>query len=158
MVSFGHLLRAARGNAGLTQRELAALVGIDDSYISRIERGSPPPARDKVLSLVEALGVSGKAERAIFLLAAGCAGTEDLEGIGEAGEQEERGDEEEDMPLIFSTGSLHFPRPEKVEEEALVEELRALLSLARQNQKWDDILGLLRSFFAWVRFRMGEKK
>lgn len=156
MVTFGHLLREARGNAGLTQRELADLVGIDDSYISRIERGSPPPTRDKVLALVEALGISGKAERATFLLAAGCAGTEDLEGIDETGDQ---GEGEEDMPLIFATGSLHFPQPEKIEEEALVEELRALLSLARmRNQKWEDVAGLLRSFFAWVRFRMGDKK
>jgi transcriptional regulator with XRE-family HTH domain len=157
MSKFGDQLKRARENSGLTQKELAERVGIDDSYISRIERGSPPPARDKVLSLVQALGISGKAERATFLLAAGCASTEDLEGIAEAGEHGEG--EEEDMPLIFSTGSLHFPRPEKLEEEALVEELRALLSLARmRNQKWQDIVELLRSFFAWVRFRMGEKK
>lgn len=159
MAQFAHLLRGARENAGLTQKELASAVGIDDSYISRIERGSPPPARDKVLAIATELGISGASERAYFLLAAGCANVEDLEGVSQENGQEE---EEEELPLIFAGGSLHFPQlpqPKKLEEDALVEELRALLDLAAaRTEKWEEVVGLLRSFFAWVRFKLGEKK
>jgi transcriptional regulator with XRE-family HTH domain len=82
MRTFAELLRDARERAGISQRELAEKVGVDSSYISRIERALfPPPVRDKVLAIADALELSNPAERAMFLLSAGCASIEELEGL-----------------------------------------------------------------------------
>jgi transcriptional regulator with XRE-family HTH domain len=56
--SFGAKLRAYRRQAGMTQRELARMIGRDFSYISKIENERlPPPAADTVVRICEALGV-----------------------------------------------------------------------------------------------------
>ena len=54
--NFGARLRKLRNQAGMTQRELAARVNIDFSYLSKIESGVVPPPSEKVISqLAEAL-------------------------------------------------------------------------------------------------------
>jgi transcriptional regulator with XRE-family HTH domain len=42
MVEFGHMVRHARRNAGISQHRLAALSGISQSSICRLERGLVP--------------------------------------------------------------------------------------------------------------------
>ncbi len=55
-VCFGARLRGLRRQAGLKQRELAAKVGIDFTYISKIESGViPPPSERVILKLAEVL-------------------------------------------------------------------------------------------------------
>lgn len=39
LIVLGRALRALRDQAGITQEQLAALLGMDATYISRIERG-----------------------------------------------------------------------------------------------------------------------
>ena len=46
MSSFGTVLREKRRAAGLSQRQLAEKVGVDFSYISKLENGRLPPAAD----------------------------------------------------------------------------------------------------------------
>jgi transcriptional regulator with XRE-family HTH domain len=82
MNRFGELLREARKSAGLTQQEIADKVGVDDSYISKMEKGVfEPPSREVALGLADALGLSNKGgrKRIEFLFAAGVASGEDLE-------------------------------------------------------------------------------
>ena len=56
--SFGILLRKYRLTAGLTQRDLAAMAGLDFSYISKLENNRlPPPAADTIVLLCSILGV-----------------------------------------------------------------------------------------------------
>ena len=56
--SFGARLRELRKRAGLSQRELARRVGIDFTYLSKIESGAMPPPSEKILSrLADALNV-----------------------------------------------------------------------------------------------------
>lgn len=58
LLSIGDELRDARIQAGLTQRELGAAVGISPSEISRIERGqSPHVAYEVLVALGAALGL-----------------------------------------------------------------------------------------------------
>lgn len=58
MSEFGDLLRSLRKQHKITQRQLAALVGIDFTYISKIESGTmDPPAEDKIIRIAEVLGV-----------------------------------------------------------------------------------------------------
>ncbi len=53
---FGKRLRELRILAGLTQRELAEKIGVDFSYLSKIENGVlPPPSEKVILRLAEAL-------------------------------------------------------------------------------------------------------
>jgi len=53
---FGKRLRELRIQAGLTQRELAEKIGVDFSYLSKIENGVlPPPSEKAILRLAEAL-------------------------------------------------------------------------------------------------------
>ncbi|MDP9350109.1 MAG: helix-turn-helix domain-containing protein [Chloroflexota bacterium] len=50
--SFGEVLRAKRRAANLSQRELAAQLGMDFSYISKLENGRlPPPSADTVVAI-----------------------------------------------------------------------------------------------------------
>jgi transcriptional regulator with XRE-family HTH domain len=77
-MEFSKLLKEARKRAQLTQQELADKVGIDDSYISKIEKSGDTPSRDKVLAIIDVLGITDRAERSQFLLAAGCANFDDI--------------------------------------------------------------------------------
>jgi len=57
MNDFGTVLREKRRAAGLSQRQLAERVGVDFSYISKLENGRlPAPAADTAVRLAEILG------------------------------------------------------------------------------------------------------
>jgi transcriptional regulator with XRE-family HTH domain len=57
--TFGQKLRALRRTKGITQRELAKRVGIDFSYISKLENDRlPPPAADTVVKICKVLSVA----------------------------------------------------------------------------------------------------
>lgn len=57
--SFGKTLLALRRRQGVTQRKLAKLIGVDFSYISKIENDRlPPPAADRVIAMAKALRVA----------------------------------------------------------------------------------------------------
>jgi len=56
--TFGQKLRALRRAANVTQRELAKRVGVNFSYISKLENDRlPPPAADTIVKICKALGV-----------------------------------------------------------------------------------------------------
>lgn len=56
--TFGHLLRDLRRTKGVNQRDLATKVGVDFSYISKLENDRlPPPAADTIVKICEVLGV-----------------------------------------------------------------------------------------------------
>ena len=58
MSDFGSLLRRLRKEKRITQRRMAELVGIDFTYISKIENGTmDPPAEDKIIRMAEVLEV-----------------------------------------------------------------------------------------------------
>ncbi len=66
-MEFGKKIRELRKAKGLSQRELARLVDIDFTYLSKIETGDLPPPSDEVISkLAEHLDVD---EQELFLLA-----------------------------------------------------------------------------------------
>jgi transcriptional regulator with XRE-family HTH domain len=55
--TFGHNLRELRRAKGVSQRELAEKVGVDFSYISKVENDRlPPPAADTIVKICEELG------------------------------------------------------------------------------------------------------
>lgn len=54
----GRRVASHRVNRGLSQRELAKMVGVDHSHISRIESGARWPARHMQLRIARALRVS----------------------------------------------------------------------------------------------------
>jgi transcriptional regulator with XRE-family HTH domain len=57
--TFGQSLREMRRSKGVSQRELAGKVGVDFSYISKVENDRlPPPAADTIVKICEALGVA----------------------------------------------------------------------------------------------------
>lgn len=54
--SFGQTLQELRRAAGLSQRELATEVGVDFSYISKVENDRlPPPSADTVVKICKVL-------------------------------------------------------------------------------------------------------
>ena len=56
--TFGARLRNLRRAAGVSQRELAQQVGVDFSYVSKVENDRlPPPAADTIEKICHALGV-----------------------------------------------------------------------------------------------------
>ena len=69
-LSFAGLLRRLRGEAGLTQEELAEAAGLSPRSVSDLERGVNRTAhKDTALLLADALGLAGPV-RAVFVLAA----------------------------------------------------------------------------------------
>jgi len=54
--TFGNILKQVRRSQNMSQRELAEKVGIDFSYISKIENDRiPPPAADTILKISSTL-------------------------------------------------------------------------------------------------------
>lgn len=51
-----HLITEARVHAGLTQKELAGLIGTKQSGIARAERGSTPPGHGLLKKIARAIG------------------------------------------------------------------------------------------------------
>lgn len=58
LVQLGTRIREARRNAGLTQPELGAMLGISAVAVSQVEKGKHAPALAKVVAVADALGVS----------------------------------------------------------------------------------------------------
>jgi len=57
-ITFGETVRELRKATGLSQRGLAEKVGVDFSYISKVENDRlPPPAADTITKICEALRV-----------------------------------------------------------------------------------------------------
>lgn len=57
--TFGQKLQELRRSAGLSQRDLAEQVGVDFSYISKVENDRlPPPAADTIVKICGVLGAS----------------------------------------------------------------------------------------------------
>lgn len=66
----GEILREARERAGLTQQKLAALAGMDRSYLSDVERGTVSVSLERFLQIAKAMGIGaevmvGKMEKEI---------------------------------------------------------------------------------------------
>lgn len=58
MSEFGKMLKSLRMEKKISQRKLAEAVGIDFTYISKIENGTmDPPAEDKIISIAKVLNV-----------------------------------------------------------------------------------------------------
>lgn len=57
--TFGQFLKSIRREKGISQRDLAEKVGIDFSYISKIENDRmPAPAAETIIRISQVLGVS----------------------------------------------------------------------------------------------------
>lgn len=62
--SIGHAIRHYRKQAGLTQAELADLVGITQSYLSRLEQGHETEQVRRILAVLRQLGVRATLQHA----------------------------------------------------------------------------------------------
>ena len=62
--SLGQAIRHYRQQAGLTQAELAELVGIDRGYLSRLEKGEGTEQLRRVIVLLRRLGVRATLQHA----------------------------------------------------------------------------------------------
>jgi len=66
--TFGETLRNLRRQAGLTQRDLAAVVGIDFTYLSKLENDRDAPPGDET---IRRLAGAFKSDPEVLLAAAG---------------------------------------------------------------------------------------
>jgi HTH-type transcriptional regulator / antitoxin HipB len=62
--SIGQAIRHYRRQAGLTQAELADQVGVDRTYLSRLERGQETEQLRRILAMLRQLGIKVTLERA----------------------------------------------------------------------------------------------
>lgn len=62
--SIGQAIRHYRKQAGLTQAEFAEQVGVDRTYLSRLERGQETEQLRRILAMLRQLGVKVTLERA----------------------------------------------------------------------------------------------
>src|SRR4030095_10240158 len=57
LVAFGEFVKAQRRLAQVSQRNLARMSGVSDSYLSQIERGNYRPSPQVVTALAQAFGL-----------------------------------------------------------------------------------------------------
>ena len=57
LIAFGEFVRAQRRLAQVSQRNLARMSGVSDSYLSQIERGNYRPSPQVVKALAQAFGL-----------------------------------------------------------------------------------------------------
>ena len=57
-INFGARIEAARKKKGLTQEELAEIVGVSQSMINHIEKGRKKPSLDIAVALADEVGVT----------------------------------------------------------------------------------------------------
>jgi transcriptional regulator with XRE-family HTH domain len=57
-VALGRAVRAIREERGISQVQLAEATGLEQSWISHVERGARNPSWQNVVRLAEGLGVS----------------------------------------------------------------------------------------------------
>ena len=60
LVAFGEFVKAQRRLAQVSQRNLARMSGVSDSYLSQIERGNYRPSPQVVKALAQAFGLEPK--------------------------------------------------------------------------------------------------
>jgi transcriptional regulator with XRE-family HTH domain len=60
LAAFGEFVRAQRRLAQVSQRNLARMSGVSDSYLSQIERGNYRPSPQIVKALAQAFGLEPK--------------------------------------------------------------------------------------------------
>src|SRR5262245_63615415 len=60
LVAFGEFVRAQRRLAHVSQRNLARMSGVSDSYLSQLERGNYRPSPQVVKALAQAFGLEPK--------------------------------------------------------------------------------------------------
>lgn len=60
-------IRKMRKNLGISQKELASLTGVSQSYIARLEKGEINPTYEKVRKIYEVLNQSGMKANAIVM-------------------------------------------------------------------------------------------
>src|SRR5262245_55270548 len=60
LVAFGEFVRAQRRLAHVSQRNLARMSGVSDSYLSQLERGNYRPSPQVVKALATAFGLEPK--------------------------------------------------------------------------------------------------
>lgn len=65
LIAFGEFVRAQRRLAQVSQRNLAKMSGVSDSYLSQLERGNYRPSPQVVKSLAEAFGLE---PRQLFMM------------------------------------------------------------------------------------------
>jgi transcriptional regulator with XRE-family HTH domain len=76
-VTFGQLLKEIRHDKNVSQRELALSVGVDFTYISKIENDRlPPPSAETIIKIAESLKVPPE-----ILLAHSGKVSNDLKGV-----------------------------------------------------------------------------
>lgn len=81
---FGYLLRQHRKRVGLSQRELAKRIGVDNSYISRLERGERDvSSRDKIIMMIEVMNLSDHDANSLLLTAGFAPINENMPLIGD---------------------------------------------------------------------------
>ena len=65
LIAFGEFVRAQRRLAQVSQRHLAKMSGVSDSYLSQLERGNYRPSPQVVKSLADAFGLE---PRQLFMM------------------------------------------------------------------------------------------
>jgi transcriptional regulator with XRE-family HTH domain len=60
LAAFGEFVRAQRRLAQVSQRNLARMSGVSDSYLSQLERGNYRPSPQVVKALAQAFGLEPK--------------------------------------------------------------------------------------------------
>ncbi len=67
MTSFGSLLKLLRLSIGISQRQLAASIGLNPSHLSRVERGQKnPPKRETIGKICKVLGLSQEQRQQLY--------------------------------------------------------------------------------------------
>lgn len=111
-MSAGKNLKTARINAGLTQEELGARIGISGQYIGKLERNEAKnPSRDVIMRLGEMLGIPW--EGLLY-------GTDAREGVSE-------------QEILMARALRDIPPSYQLEVQATI--VRGLMAAAQEKEQ-----------------------
>lgn len=114
---FSALFRQAREKRGLSQYQMAELLGVDNSYISKIERGLIP-SKKKVVECLDLLEINDPRERLTYLLAAGYVSYEDVEKAAEVADIA-NGPDVETVYSVLEELRQNTKEADKIDQEAV---------------------------------------
>ena len=146
--TIGDVILAWRKFRGLRSTELVKKAGIKKGYLSAVEHNKRAnPQEEYLVKLADALDVP----------------LQDIYGRrmppqnSVVGTTPSAAQPAVVRPTQKAARALHFPKPRRMEQERVIQELQAVLSKAEESQeRWQETLELLESFVEWLKFRLEE--
>ena len=155
IIPVGEVIRNWREFRGLSITELAEMAKLSKGYISQVENDKIKRPSDQQLAKL-----AGALEIEVWdIIARRMPGNQATTKGPTTSDTKNKEGVSQDSPLPFEAGAFYYPQEDDSDIEAVVEDLRRLLSSSGlDHEQRAAYLELISSFIAWLEFRVGSAK